>query len=558
MRKIKMISACLLILCSLASLAPQTNAETLYSYEPEAWQLHRLGLYTGISAETFIPDLGKELNRQLGVTLLLNFLGKRDKVLALPSSEINSILSVYTDNSVVEQWARPYVAYAVKNAMVKGTSTTVLSPLQPLNGIQFATMILRQLGYPMEGSTYLKSLQTLYEKGGLNASEVSLFNKTQLLKDDAVGMVYTSLYAVCSNGESLIENMISSGIISAEQAFSQGLISYEDPGAIDLNKPDSTVPRPTEYDQIYYMILDAIKAGEPSIKVPITKYSDTHDEVFAIVERCVRENPDILYYSGCTHSSTGLLTFQYGVDRQTILDHTRLLNEKLGSILDEIILPNMTDFQKELAIHDYMIDNCDYDDRSYEKGLVPSSSYSAYGALVLKKAVCEGYAEAAKMLLDHAGVECSIVTGFFTGQGLMQNHAWNIVKIGGQYYQLDITFDDPVMSDGSKALYYHYFNLTDNEMKIDHAWDSSLYPACNASAYNYYVVNDLIVKSQQEFEDLVVEKVTGGTKKVTVKIQDYKNIDFDNEQAISRIQNRLHISCMYSVNTDHGIIDLRF
>lgn len=555
MRKNKMFFASLLILCILATMVTQTMAKTAYSHEPESWQLHRLGLYTGISDDTFVPDLRKELSRELGVALLLNFFGKRNEVLAISAKEVNSILSSYTDNNTVSQWARPYMAYAVKNAIVKGTSATSLSPMSPLDGTQFATMILRRLGYPMVGSTYLTSLQTLFEKGGLNASEVALFNKSQMLKNDAVGMVYTSLYAICSNGESLIENLINSGVVSAELAFSQKLINYESPNIVDLNRAsDSVVQRPTEYDQIYYMILDAIRGGTGSVKIPITKYSDTPKEVFDIVEKCVKENPDVLYYSGCSYLSSGVLTFKYGIDQQSINRHIQLLNEKLDSILAQIILPNMTDYQKELAIHDYIINNCDYDISGYNSGMIPQTSYNAYGALVLKVAVCEGYAEAAKMLLDRSGIPSSMVTGTFKGQ----NHAWNIVKIAGKYYQLDVTFDDPVMVDGSRALYYHYFNLTDDEMKIDHVWDSSLYPSSNTTKYNYYVYNDLVVTGQQECIDFVAEKVAEGYTKVTVKVHDYKNSGFDYSRVIDEITGQLRLYTMYTFNEDHGILDLSF
>ena len=91
MRKIKTGVAFLLIYCTLIAAVPQSMAETPYTYEPEAWLLHRLGLYTGTSAEVFIPDLGAKLDRQIGVALLLNFFGKRVEVLNMSSTEADNV-----------------------------------------------------------------------------------------------------------------------------------------------------------------------------------------------------------------------------------------------------------------------------------------------------------------------------------------------------------------------------------------------------------------------------------------------------------------------------------
>ena len=67
-----------------------------------------------------------------------------------------------------------------------------------------------------------------------------------------------------------------------------------------------------------------------------------------------------------------------------------------------------------------------------------------------------------KTLLNRAGIDCSIVIGTSKGGG----HAWNIVRIDGEYYHLDTTYNDPVFSNGDRMLVYHYFNLTDRKLKL--------------------------------------------------------------------------------------------
>ena len=65
---------------------------------------------------------------------------------------------------------------------------------------------------------------------------------------------------------------------------------------------------------------------------------------------------------------------------------------KVKSILSQIIKPNMTDYQKELAVHDYLVENCEYDIEAVNSSKFKAESFTAYGALCLGLAVCEGYA----------------------------------------------------------------------------------------------------------------------------------------------------------------------
>lgn len=63
------------------------------------------------------------------------------------------------------------------------------------------------------------------------------------------------------------------------------------------------------------------------------------------------------------------------------------------------------------------------------------------------------------------GYECVCVVGGASGI----DHMWNMVKLEGQWYHVDVTWDDPVMSDGSHALKYNYFLISDARIKLDHS-----------------------------------------------------------------------------------------
>ena len=115
-----------------------------------------------------------------------------------------------------------------------------------------------------------------------------------------------------------------------------------------------------------------------------------------------------------------------------------------------------SDYDKIIKAHDWIVSNVEYDSSLSNKNI-----YNLYGALILKKAVCEGYAEAFKYLMDYAGIECVLVTGQATNSaGSTENHEWNYVKLNGIWYGIDCTWDDPIITGNGKVtnqIRYKYF-----------------------------------------------------------------------------------------------------
>ena len=202
------------------------------------------------------------------------------------------------------------------------------------------------------------------------------------------------------------------------------------------------------------------------------------------------------------------------------------LYDKVVYIIDEIIEPGMTDYEKELAIHDYIVLNCEYVYTDYSK----EYAYRAYGALVQGKAVCNGYAEAMALLLSCVDVENYIMTGEAgTEQDNRQLHAWNAVKLDGEWYQVDATWDDPIPDRGSFAGHM-YFNVTDDIMDDTHSWDEDLYDDCDSTFYNYFEYNNLVTDYSGLDEIISATAAKNITGSVEVQITDYNeenyNLDF--------------------------------
>lgn len=113
-----------------------------------------------------------------------------------------------------------------------------------------------------------------------------------------------------------------------------------------------------------------------------------------------------------------------------------------------------SDYFKARKLHDWIIDNMEYDGGSSQKATV-------YGALVEKKGVCESYARTYKYILDEFGIENILVTGKATNSsGKTEDHMWNYIKLNGKWYAVDVTWDDPIIIGGgtlSESSKHKYF-----------------------------------------------------------------------------------------------------
>lgn len=162
---------------------------------------------------------------------------------------------------------------------------------------------------------------------------------------------------------------------------------------------------------------------------------------------------------------------------QAVTSGDKQTDKKAKAIIKKVITAGMTDAEKVKAVHDYLVLNCAYDYENLLRGTIPSVSYTAKGALLKKKAVCQGYAESFKLLMDMAGIPCKMVTGTADNGSGYAGHAWNMVKVDGKWYQIDVTWDDPA-PDTKGYVRYAYFLIPDSKMDDDHKWKRSAYKKC--------------------------------------------------------------------------------
>lgn len=174
------------------------------------------------------------------------------------------------------------------------------------------------------------------------------------------------------------------------------------------------------------------------------------------------------------------------------------LSEKDAAILSacraifaEHVTEDMTDFEKELALHDALVDLGEYDQAVYDRDTPQGrpDNTNPYGMLVEGYGICLGYATSFQLLMDLAGVECITVVGAAFGSS--SDHAWNLVRLEGEWYAVDPTWDDPIGAEElpptmANQVRYEYFNVTSDYLReTDHQWDYQSVPEAEGTRFSW-------------------------------------------------------------------------
>ena len=230
------------------------------------------------------------------------------------------------------------------------------------------------------------------------------------------------------------------------------------------------------------------------VRVELSQPLHTREEAEQLYTAVTWDNPQF-FYLGNTYSYEGyrsgkvdnynIFCLVYTMNAQERTEASRQLNDVVSDMLNN--LPAVAaddDFLTEKALHGQLLDRCSYETET-ATGDDPISRYpsafTAYGALVEGRAVCEGYARAMQLLLHRAGIEATLVSGTDEKQVA---HMWNLVTIDGRNYHLDPTWND----SGDRPT-HSYFNLTTEEILRTHTIDSDNIgvDTCTATEANYYL-----------------------------------------------------------------------
>lgn len=257
---------------------------------------------------------------------------------------------------------------------------------------------------------------------------------------------------------------------------------------------------------------DRITEAVSELKSQVPLQNLTSEDFKQIMEYYRADHPEVFWlYDDYSYELSSLgkkvtsAQFTYGyqeqssdeffpLSRKTITQMAQEQKEVGEKILSEIAAEK-SDYEKIKYLHDYLAMHVSYDRNG-------DFQHHAYGALVEKKAVCDGIAKAFQLLAGKLGIESRVVYGC-SADGVY--HAWNVVQLDGNYYHLDITWDMP--SGQEKSPTYLYFCLDDEQIcknrilfspregKAGNLFSSYLpIPDCVKLDYFYYFYEDLQIK----------------------------------------------------------------
>ncbi len=247
---------------------------------------------------------------------------------------------------------------------------------------------------------------------------------------------------------------------------------------------------------LYEAILDAInnfKSSLDSLPSAVSK-----DAVFKIVDYLHADHPEIFWFNhGATlyYEATGNIVnkidFTYCMSKEEAISRKEKIDSAIKPFLSSIT-SEMSDYEVTLRVYENIIKLVDYDTIGLEKqnkskvtSSEPDDLRSIYGVFVNKKAVCAGYAKAFQYLINLFGIECVYIVS--------DTHAWNLIKLEGDYYHIDVTWGDGSNTKKEKSeenvIYYDCFCVTTEEIirLDDHLPEKALpLPTCTATKCNYF------------------------------------------------------------------------
>ena len=271
---------------------------------------------------------------------------------------------------------------------------------------------------------------------------------------------------------------------------------------------------------LYIKMYEILAARETEIKIP----TKTEKDIGIAFMSVIQDHPELFFVDGYIYS-----IYRYGEEIDSILFGGKysmdIENIKATqTIIDEYVLQfhkeitnEMDTYEKVKAAYEFIILNTTYNINS-------KHNQNANSVFVYGESVCQGYAEAFQYLLYTMDISCMVVTGSADGEP----HAFNLVKIDGEYYYVDATWGEgQEVANSDKILAqeinYDYLNITTKEIRKTHTLDSIIeLPYCTAITANYYVREGTYLDSLDvgKISNIFKDAYKDGKSEITIKCAD--------------------------------------
>lgn len=259
---------------------------------------------------------------------------------------------------------------------------------------------------------------------------------------------------------------------------------------------------------VYSALYNGVAAKKTEIPLPYEITGDVYSKIYCIFEK----QEGKFFYIDSTYYTAEKIRNAQIVFRENAGSVDTKISELENAVQSAVANVPDSDYEKALYIHDYIAGICDYNSTGDEH------VSTAYGCLVEKKANCEGYAKAFSYLAEKMNMECVLVTGK-TDKG--ENHAWNQVKIDGDWYNLDVTWDD---RGDTSDIRWIYFLCNDEDFNRTHIAENTCFKPfeCSSTENNYYIKNGFFAADNSEADMIIRREIFSGKNKIDLKFANLK------------------------------------
>lgn len=276
-----------------------------------------------------------------------------------------------------------------------------------------------------------------------------------------------------------------------------------------------------EEKKMYSLIVEGVNGMSPFVTFPREVSYDEFIKVWLLV---YFQEPQLYWFRGSYEVYDGMrdsFPLIYRYDPEQVKTMTPEIDAAVADIMASI--PKDADTMDKLKIfHDSIALKGDFTKEG-------PPVQTIYGGLVDGRVQCEGYAKTLGYLCDKAGIENMLVPGSNL-EGL--SHAWNLVKIDGEWYNIDVTWDDPAANPDKEYFRFNYFGVTDAEiLGKSHVQDTTTFtpPKATATKYNYQRHFGLYAETAADAKKLIAEQLleAAKTKKPRIQIKVSSKAVFD-------------------------------
>lgn len=212
----------------------------------------------------------------------------------------------------------------------------------------------------------------------------------------------------------------------------------------------------------------------------------------------------------------------------------------------------VTDYDKLLGICEYLQEQVSYHQGELEAfrplgGSKYPSAHTAYGALVEKKAVCDGISLAFGAMAQRLGIQNTMIRGEARWGKRWMGHGWNLVELGGECYHIDATWDLCSYKQVGSFVYHHLL-LCDQDIQVDHRFKGGLYPPCKVKNKSYHHRKGSYLHTEEELRELL--RVTLQKKRKQLSFRKAPTMHFSQKPAdfIQSCVNDFGVHCHYEIH----------